>query len=317
MPLQVSGLRRTLLGLTSHLAESIDHYSSNDVQFLFPDPPHSPRCLWANSTTLKKHSSYFTSILDGGFSESQGGFAPHLIPCTVPSSDNERQFREDDSDDDTSHPQKTPPRAQPILIKTLVIKDCPYTTYRALLCYLSTGHISFARLRSNVLVGAAPIFPRLSSTNVVNNPSHTPPHRRGSKLPVKTPPGPFKDAWPTDRPTAPTDKPEPVSPKSIYLIADQLMIPSLQALALASFHIQLSARNVLFELLSSTVECYPELRLAALDVAVAKWPEVSQGLVWKYCRERAAEGDLSASQTAALLEVATRLGVEAARQIKR
>ncbi|KAK4701718.1 hypothetical protein P7C70_g4505, partial [Phenoliferia sp. Uapishka_3] len=344
----------------------IDTYSSSNVLFLFPNPPHPPRTLWGNSTTLVRQSSYFESLFDGGFSEGTHGISPPAIPCTLKPHEDETHFHPDESEDDEDEGTVLR-RAQPSLIHRVVVKDTTYKVYRALLCYLNTGHISFARLRSNPLrdptQSLLPIpYERPKSSGPIRTtkirpgdptikgrprgdsstaralfdgpPSHSRSHSRGS-YDLDGSPQPSRDlldrvtststleitsskvtpSTPSSSPSTtstpprpPIGSPSPVSPKSIYLLADRLMISKLKELALASFKSQLHHKNVLEELLSQAVDCCPELREAAIGVAESRWSTIVQGGELKKVRERAAAGELTTEQVTALLDISIRLG---------
>ncbi|KAK4701721.1 hypothetical protein P7C70_g4510, partial [Phenoliferia sp. Uapishka_3] len=356
--------------------ESIDSYPTSNVLFLFPNSPHPPRTLWGKSKVLVKQSEYFKSLFEGGFAESEGISVP-AIPCNLEPHEVATHFHPEESEDDTDDAAGRWSPAQPAKIYRVVVRDTPFKVYRALLCYLATGHISFSRLRSNPLRSKATELVmrhmsgrrasgRALSSNTFdlstpkrvgpNAARHTPLTWRdlvsSSATSIATPgitrlpPGSSRTPntnlqaststaspssasslgysfWDTeitrgtsldsrynDAATArpPIGSPDPVSPKSIYLLADRLIIPQLKELALESFQSQLHARNVVEELLSEAVDCCPELREAAMEVAQEHWSTIVQGVEFKKVRERAAAGELTPSQMTALLDISIRLG---------
>jgi hypothetical protein len=128
-------------------------------------------------------------------------------------------------------------------------------TYRTVLVYLVSSHIDFADLASTLL----PLNPAADETRKESF------HRlRQQKVPL----------------------PLPVSPKSIYRLADLLELPTLKNLALDHFKTQLMVENVARELFSNTSALYNELRAAALDFAVEHWSEVKETEAMKEIQQK-------------------------------
>lgn len=119
--------------------------------------------------------------------------------------------------------------------KQIVVNSASYTTYRALLVYLHSGYISFARL-------AVPTRPANSITPSAPTPANT-------------------------------DLPLPASPKSMYALAHLLELPIMMRLALENFKSQLTADNVLYQL-ASDVAVHDEIKDAITVFAKANWVAV-------------------------------------------
>ncbi|EKM56964.1 uncharacterized protein PHACADRAFT_183528, partial [Phanerochaete carnosa HHB-10118-sp] len=105
--------------------------------------------------------------------------------------------------------------------KIIVLRNFAYPTWKSLIYYLYSGKITFARLRS------------LNSQNA------------GSE---------DAGAQASTGPRAPT-----CSPKSMYKLADELDIKGLKELAKKNIESQLSAENILTELMSSFTSRYDEI----------------------------------------------------------
>ncbi|KAK4699892.1 hypothetical protein P7C70_g6363, partial [Phenoliferia sp. Uapishka_3] len=340
---------------------SIDAFSTSDVLFLFPNPPHAPRCLWGNSTRLAKESSYFSSLFDGGFSEGSAGITLELIPCALAAGEDESLLDADDSDDDTGDPLKAAVTPLPTSIRRVVVRDTSYKVYRSLLYFLATEQIAFAHLRSKRRRSASSgLQSQLPAKRAVGafgsapspTPFAAPPNATfafgAASLPAVPPPqfgGPFP---PTSRPTpfymstgsslagtsqnmpqntssppAPPQStstsspfgfalstlntPEPVSPKSMFILADKLMISMLRARALVAFQAQLNADNVLDELMCAAVDCHHELREAAMVVAMVNWTKIVKQSDFSDLMQKAGSGDLSPAQVVSVFELFRRV----------
>ncbi|EMS18390.1 hypothetical protein NBRC10512_001470 [Rhodotorula toruloides] len=132
-----------------------------DVRFHFSDAHEHGAELWAESAFLERASPYFRILLASDFAET--AVVPQKRPRTAPStalpaspaSGKEKDF--DDSDDETDGLffQKSPPQlfhhgdTHEFRFKQITVTQTAFTTYRAVLAFLRTGHISFAPLSSS------------------------------------------------------------------------------------------------------------------------------------------------------------------------
>ncbi|KAI5480476.1 hypothetical protein MNV49_000629 [Pseudohyphozyma bogoriensis] len=131
----------------------------------------------------------------------------------------------------------------------IAVTDTAYTTYRAVLCWIHSSHIDFARLSSSFRQPP-------SSTNTTSNETRLETiqslSRRQPFLPLAA------------------------SPKSVYRLAHFLSLPRLMELALASIKSQLTPQTVAYELFSTTSEGYEEVREVCLAYAAKHWSEVKE-----------------------------------------
>lgn len=192
---------------------------------------------------LSKASPYFNTLFQSGFAETVGKSKKRKKQAQPPPSvmaDAQDGVTHDDSDDEadevyseegSSH-MNTPDDFE---YREVVIKSAAYSTYRALLTWLHTIYIDFAPPLYRARGGCQDIRPRriaLSSFLLHNSPV-----------------------------------PLPVSTVSVYRLAHFVELAHLKAIALTTYKFQLTKETVLRELVSDAVECYPELRAAALRVA--------------------------------------------------
>ena len=167
----------------------------------------------------------------------------------------EREF--DDSDDDEEEdiiPESTPipstasdtpaaatvPSADSLTkadssFRLVNIDAAAYTTYHAVLCYLQTGHITFAPLRSSFrLQPESTTLRNAKIAELHSNPSH----------------------------------PRPASPKSVYRLAHFLELPKLADLALANIKAQLSEENIAFEVFGDVAAVYDDVAKVEMEFAI-------------------------------------------------
>ncbi|GAA5894884.1 uncharacterized protein JCM6883_002243 [Sporobolomyces salmoneus] len=173
----------------------------------------------------------------------------------------------DDSDIETDeatkallHEPKNPSSASFITVR---ITQHTYETYLALLCWIGTGEIEFAPLRSTFQYPFA------------SGPSAEPIPARAETLlediAVSLPRNPI-----------------PVSPKSIYRLAHFLELEGeLSSLALSNFESQLTVENVMYELYTDVASKYHELRDVAIAFAIKHWSKVLKTRAYKDVLQRA------------------------------
>ncbi len=194
--------------------------------------PRSDRELWANSRTLIRNSTFFTTLFASGLREAVGAPA-QAYP--VETSDGELSARDSDDEADevvnklvTIRTSRTPPPG----IKEVVIKEAAFTTYHAVLVWLHFGHITFDQLSSS---------PCGTSGDATTN------ERQAKRARL--------DAAATSDPELPL----PASPKSVYQLAHILELPDLVKLALDNFTSQLTVENVLYQL-TAEIAVHDEVR---------------------------------------------------------
>lgn len=177
---------------------------------------------------------------------------------------------EGDSDDE-SDSAVLGPSSTPKPIHRVIIRHTAYKTYRALLYYLITGEITFSTLQS----ASTPSSESSAADDL----------QASSALLA----------------------PLPVSPKSIYRLADQLDLLTLRALALDNYTHQLTASNVLDELFSEFSVSYAPMRDAAKVVALSFWKELAGGDGMRRLREKVARGEVSGVRMDLAFDLFTRL----------
>ncbi|KAM0747049.1 hypothetical protein T439DRAFT_329311 [Meredithblackwellia eburnea MCA 4105] len=89
-------------------------------------------------------------------------------------------------------------------------------------------------------------------------------------------------------------RPDSVSPKSIYRLADFLSLPSLKSLALASIKSQLSVMNVAEELFGDVARCFDEVREVEMEFAARCWEVVKDSEGMRTVERRLEEGGAGA-----------------------
>jgi len=224
----------------------------NDVCFYFPRTCQS---LWGNESILNKASPYLTSLLTSGFTEgsptSDVESSSSKIPTIAP-------FDFEDSDEETdkslSRDQaESSATSVTTKFKRVDVVQATYTTYSNVLCWIGSGHISFAPLKSTKPSG----FPKIRSPS-------------------------YKSRFPL---------PTPASPKSIFRLAHLLEIPELVDLSLANFKFQLTVQNVAFELYTDIASGYPQVREIAMECAVENWRHVVKSEAYLEVEKRAERGE--------------------------
>lgn len=148
----------------------------------------------------------------------------------------------DDSDDEAddataSHLPKPTDDDSSALYHEIVLPQACYTTFEAVLSYITTGYVDFAPL---------------SATRSAEKRSAS------------------RDKHLADNPLLPLR----ASPKSVYRLAHLLELPDLAALALANIERQLTVESVAQVLFCDVSLCYDAVKDVALGYALRKWSEV-------------------------------------------
>lgn len=250
--------------------------------------------LWSERSFLEHASPYFRTLFGSGFAESvqrsgkrsrtehasvsvePGELAPNPMSAWCDSDDEEELEDPQPAGAETSADDLDCDHYR------IVVTNAAYTTYRAVLLYLSTGHIAFAPLSSAppVLV-EAPSDRGLSAeqedpesvASVTNSSSHRAPPRAYDSVVLRKR---FRGVWAEEYPTLP----RPASPKSVYRLAHLLQIAELQRLALASLLNFVTVENVAVEAFSPVSLAYDEVRSQLIDFIVRHWPQVKTSPSW-------------------------------------
>lgn len=172
----------------------------------------------------------------------------------------ERDFDDSDNETDEMSAQQSTSKSggstRPF--RRIDITGEAYTTYRAVLCYLQTGHITFAPLRSNFRFLLDPISSRRQAIETLHfDPTH----------------------------------PVPASPKSVYRLAGFLLLPDLAALALASLKSQLTTSNIAYELHGDVAAVHDEVAEMELDFATSNWKKAGKSAAMQQVR-KIAKGEM-------------------------
>lgn len=141
--------------------------------------------------------------------------------------------------------------------REVAITQAAYSTYRAVLLYILTGHIEFAPLSSSYI--GPPVFGAK--------------YQHRSELHVAQ--------YGAD-PAAPLA----VSPKSVYRLAHLLDLPALQQRALAEIETGLTTHGAAVEMISDASISYDEVRRLVLGYVARNWNEVRQTPAWQDVMER-------------------------------
>ncbi|BGP16429.1 hypothetical protein JCM10213_004015 [Rhodosporidiobolus nylandii] len=233
------------------------------VRFTFTNAHTSEVELWANSDTLSRSSPYFHDLLSSDFVEAQPRRSKRARKSGAQPVDVHMQQKDfEDSDDETDAFlfSKKPPslddsaEASDLAFREIKVSQTAYSTYRAFLVYLQTGFVHFAPLRSAV----KPSNP--SSIQTRND---------------------FLEKKMTENEILPL----PVSPKSMYRLADLHRMSEkkdkLGEICIRAFSNSLTINGAAAELFSDTSVAYEPIRKAALAFIVERFEEVSASESWK------------------------------------
>ncbi|GAA5894300.1 hypothetical protein JCM6882_007625 [Rhodosporidiobolus microsporus] len=236
------------LELATRLADLNDHPTPFNVRLVFPRTPSLE--LWTTSHLLSSASGYFRHLFASDFSEAtkrtaaeHEAFAQERAAASGGGEGKDEDMDEDDggydsdSEADDLYASSSPRPAKPALpppelrYHEIRITEASYATYRALLCFLQTGHVAFAPLASTFYLpsSSSPSPSPAASPSPASAPATRLAHLSASLL---------------SSPLLPL----PTSPKSLFSLAHFLDIPALAALALSNFRAQLTPQNALLEL---------------------------------------------------------------------
>ncbi|GAA5850764.1 hypothetical protein JCM8547_009083 [Rhodosporidiobolus lusitaniae] len=164
--------------------------------------------------------------------------------------------------------------------KTVAVTDTAYSTYFAVLVWLQSRYISFARLFSSFRSSA-------ESRQTVTTARSKAVFEQQKKSDPLLPP--------------------PVSPKSVYRLAHLLELDDLISLSLENLSSQLHSATAAYELFSNVSTFHPAVRDVILEHAVEKWKEMKGKKAREEMEERALAGELDAGAAGTAFLLAKRL----------
>lgn len=243
----------------------------SNVRLFFP---RANREIWT-SAELLKISPYFKELLSSDFSEGRlknrrttvDEAMARLEPKAFDDSD------EEDEDDDVA--------AQELLGKEgtlkelepfyeVIIYQAAYSTYASLVVWLQTGHLRQAPLSSSFLLPedsteSARDARKKHLASIISSDVH--------------------------------QRPCPCSPKSLCRLSHFLSLPTLSALALASYRSQLTTSNIADELFTDLAVTYEHVADIALTFAASNWNEIKKGAAMKGVQDRLEKGEVELPST--------------------
>ena len=218
--------------------------------------PATATKLWASSKVLVDQSAYFRSLFGGNFSESTTRTSAENTEAPEFKVDETSRLYEESDDETDEHFAAQVAKKAPLSDsnnlphKKVVINDAAFTTYQAILVWMSSRYIRFAPLRS-------------SNTDKAGEVSKS---RLQDVIKMVE---------------AESETSLPASPKSVYRLAHLLELDELQEIALNNFRSQLTVHNAATELFSDVASAYPALRDIALDFILENWTDVRASSAWK------------------------------------
>ncbi|GAA5987733.1 hypothetical protein JCM10908_007188 [Rhodotorula pacifica] len=264
-----------------------------NVRFVFPKEAEQVLELWAAEDSLIKCSPYFDDMLKSACAEtiprsakrarSEAPEATSLSEAETPRAmdapDQSPDWQDSDEEiDDFVRVVRKPTihdldaEDHDFEYRQITIKETAYSTYRAVLLYLLSGHIQFLQLRSST----APQAPSKGQTRQEVLDEHEKKH-----------------------PTLPF----PVSPKSVYRLAHLLQHRKLQQMALESLASFLTVNGAAHELFSPVSIAYDDLRKVIIKFVVKNFARVRTTTAWKEHQDRGARGELSGQEVMVLTEL--------------
>lgn len=279
----------------------------HDVCISFP----SDKRLYASSSALKAASPYFVDLLTSGFSEGSLTATSGGQPPAADAADAAWDGCDADSDYDTDvlYDDEQESQTQILQQSTSLTKNSEksdkksadassqaehhhhrlhyikppgvaFTTYRAVLIFLLSGHIEFA--------------PLLSTHRVATHPaSKEAPASRHQAIRVSV--------------GRVVGLPVPASPKSVYRLARLLQLDQLERLALREIGTQLTVENVAYELFSDVAGVYEDVREMLLQFAVENWAAVKDTASMQEMEALAEAGELPPNVAVVAMRLAKRL----------
>ncbi|GAA6002662.1 hypothetical protein JCM10207_007615 [Rhodosporidiobolus poonsookiae] len=240
----------------------------HNIRLCFPRPHKDGAELWSSSDLLLRSSAYFKTLLESGFAEtvSRRGKRKRVQSPVEPlpqPSQADNYFSDSDDETDAFLFSKNPPvldsssEADEVSYRQITITHTAFSTYRAILVYLSTGFIRFTPLSSSFPTTAWATRDAFLANAYEDNPS----------LPL------------------------PVLPKSAYRLAHLLQLEDLQQLCLDALRGSLAPRYASIELFSSASLLYAALRKVIVEHAVKNLDEVKKTGAWKTAMSQLKAGE--------------------------
>ncbi|GAA5890661.1 hypothetical protein JCM8208_004952 [Rhodotorula glutinis] len=289
------GARALAVRAPDSAAKALPH----DVRLFFPGEDDRPDAeLWTSEHLLTTSSTYFRNLFSSGFAETVmiGVKRARTRSSTVEQIIASRRFSYkaladkqhlEDSDCETdgltfqgelgqapSAPHD-PLEDGELSYRQITIEQTAYTTYRAVLLYLSTGYIQFAPLASATATAADPEARTASLRQI---------HKVNPSLPV------------------------PASPKSVYRLAHILELKQLESMALRFFRDEaLTVSTAPVELFSELAHDHAEWRTVILDWIMERWEEIEGSKEWTAMMQRVEDGEVDGAGST-VVEVLRRVG---------
>ncbi|GAA5854981.1 hypothetical protein JCM8547_002333 [Rhodosporidiobolus lusitaniae] len=240
-----------------------DTPTPHDVCLVFPRPASDPLRLYANRDLLS--SPYFHTLFSSDFAEATAQPSPKR-PKYSSAEAGENEFDASDDETDKVYDEKKPLRSildkeQPELsFHEITVTEASYSTYKAILLFLTTGYIDFAPLRSTSL----PLNAKATSTRADTLAS------RSSKSP---------------------SLPFAASPKSVYRLAHFLDLSDVRSLALARIKSPLQVETAALELFSPTSLAYQQVQKVVVEFVVGNLSKVEATESYKNAMEAVERGE--------------------------
>ncbi|KAG8932698.1 hypothetical protein FRC02_000729 [Tulasnella sp. 418] len=149
-------------------------------------------------------------------------------------------------------------------MQTIVIKDTSYITYRAMLFALYTDQLVFAPFSSTYHNDRAAAL------------------KKDFDFPYSTRRQYVRSRLPTPKTEAEKKAPFPISPKSMYKLADKLNLPMIKQRAFEAIKDSLNPHNVATEVFATFSSLFPEVRKVETEYMLNHWEEVSHSDAIKF-----------------------------------
>ncbi|BGP00252.1 hypothetical protein JCM10021v2_003933 [Rhodotorula toruloides] len=232
--------------------------ASPDVRLFFPDAIK----LWTHSEFLSFCSPYMKTLLSSDFAESVSVPAKRpktqkavSLEAAVPST-SDAYYDSDEETDEVFFSKNVHALSDEVEheYKEIKVTKTAFSTYRAVLAYLRTGHIAFAPLTSKCGI------------EVVDDEEETPSRRAQVELAAGEHP----------------NRPYLVSPKSVYRLAHLLDLQNLQASCITILREGgLTETSAPVELFDETCMLHEPWRNVVVDYIARHWAGVKQTAAWK------------------------------------
>ncbi|KAF8335328.1 uncharacterized protein EI90DRAFT_2913451 [Cantharellus anzutake] len=158
----------------------------------------------------------------------------------------------------------------------VIVKECEYATYYAVLYYLYTDSIVFSPLTSDFTSKSTSASP----TGLQNLPDTVRSSSSGSPQGVGVggegfeSPHRSRKEWIRSWAATNPGRPRPCSAKACYRLADKLGLTELKARAFQHIVKSLSVNNISFEIFSSFSAAFEDVRKVQVDFFLANWSEI-------------------------------------------